>query len=195
MGKTLSEDLRIRVIRTVEEGLSCRAAGERFGIGVATAIRWVRVWRDTGASSAKRKGGDLRSQRIEAFRAEILAAVEAKKDITLIELAELLEREYGARFAPSTIWRFFARHRISFKKKPRTPPSRVGRTWPRGGKPGSKRSRILIPSIWSLSMRPERARRWRACAAAHHAASAAGQRFRMGIGRLPPLPARCGCRE
>lgn len=116
MARTLSEDLRVRVIRAVEEGLSCRASAERFGIGVATAIRWVRVWRETGETSAKPKGGDLRSQRIEAFHAVILAAVDAKKDITLDELSELLAREHGARFAPSTIWRFFARHRISFKK-------------------------------------------------------------------------------
>ncbi|WP_241771255.1 IS630 family transposase [Acidisphaera rubrifaciens] len=117
MARTLSEDLRVRVIRAVEEGLSCRASAARFGIGVATAIRWVRVWRETGETSAKPKGGDLRSQRIEAFHAVILAAVDAKKDITLDELSELLAREHGARFAPSTIWRFFARHRISFKKK------------------------------------------------------------------------------
>ena len=64
MARTLSEDLRGRVIAAVEGGASRRAAAERFGVGVATAIRWMRVFRATGATSAQPKGGDLRSHRI-----------------------------------------------------------------------------------------------------------------------------------
>ncbi|MFH5927602.1 helix-turn-helix domain-containing protein [Roseomonas sp. SXEYE001] len=116
MGRTLSEDLRSRVVRAVEGGLSRRAAAERFGVGVATAIRWVRVFHATGATRARPKGGDQRSQRIEAYRAVILGAVDAKVDITLVELAEMLRREHGAHFAPSTVWRFLDRHAMTLKK-------------------------------------------------------------------------------
>jgi transposase len=116
MAKTLSEDLRVRVIAAVEGGLSRHAAAARFGIGVATAVRWLRVWRDEGATAAKSRGGDRHSARIEALGAVILEAVEAQADITLVELAELLERDHGERFAPSTIWRFLDRHGVSFKK-------------------------------------------------------------------------------
>ena len=42
MAKSLSEDLRARVIAAVEGGLSRRAAAARFGIGAASAVRWVR---------------------------------------------------------------------------------------------------------------------------------------------------------
>jgi transposase len=107
MSETLSEDLRLRVIAAVDGGLSRRAAVERFNVAVSTAVRWVRAWRETGATKAKPKGGDLRSQRIEAYRDVILAAVDTKKDITLAELVEMLDREHGAHFAISTIWRFF----------------------------------------------------------------------------------------
>jgi transposase len=116
MAKTLSEDLRVRVIAAVDGGLSRNAAAERFGIGVATAVRWLRAWRDEGATAAKPRGGDRHSGRIEAFGVVILASIEAQSDITLVELAELLEREHGERFAPSTIWRFLDRRGISFKK-------------------------------------------------------------------------------
>ena len=116
MAKTLSEDLRSRVIVAVDSGMSRRAAAERFGVAVASAVRWVREWRTTGASSAKPKGGDQQSHRIEAYRAVILAAIDAQIDITLVELAELLHREHRAAFAPSTIWRFLDRHAITFKK-------------------------------------------------------------------------------
>ena len=85
-------------------------------MGVATAIRWVLVFHATGATKARPKGGDQRSQRIEAFRAVILGAVEAKVDITLVELAEMLRCEHGARFAPSTVWRFLDRHAMTLKK-------------------------------------------------------------------------------
>jgi len=116
MAKTLSEDLRGRVIAAVENGASRRAAAERFGIGVATAIRWVRVFRATGTVSAQPEGGDLRSHRIEAFRDVVLSAIEAQKDITLAELVILLRREHGAGFAISTVHRHLVRHRITLKK-------------------------------------------------------------------------------
>jgi transposase len=117
MAKPLSEDLRVRVIRAVEGGMSRRAAAERFGISVASAVRFVKEWRDSGATKAKRLGGDQRSQRIEEHRDAIMYAIEAKPDMTLVELAEMLESERGASFAPSSIWRFLDRHGVTFKKK------------------------------------------------------------------------------
>ena len=112
MAKTLSEDLRSRVVAAVQAGSSRRAAAERFGIGVATAIRWMRVFRTTGMVSAQPRGGDLRSHRIEAFREVILCAIDTRTDITLAELTAMLKREHGASFAISTVHRFLARHRI-----------------------------------------------------------------------------------
>jgi transposase len=96
--------------------MSRRAAAERFEVAVATAIRWVRAFRATGATAAKPKGGDRRSHRIEAYREVILAAVDTQVDITLVELAEMLRREHGVSFAPSTVWRFLDRHAFTFKK-------------------------------------------------------------------------------
>jgi transposase len=116
MAKSLSEDLRSRVIAAVNAGLSRRAAAERFGIGAASAIRWVREWRDSGATCAKPQGGDRRSRRIEAYREVILAAIEQQVDITLVELAGMLRTTRGVAFAASTIWRFLDRHAMTLKK-------------------------------------------------------------------------------
>ena len=66
MAKTLSEGLRSRVIVAVDHEMLRRAVAERFGVGVATAIRWVHEWRTAGASSAKPRGGGQQSHRIEA---------------------------------------------------------------------------------------------------------------------------------
>jgi transposase len=117
MAKSLSKDLRERVIAAVEGGMSRHAAAERFGVSVASAVRWVQAWRRNGTSAAAPQGGDRRSRAIEAFADTILAAVEdADKDITLNEIAALLGERHGVSFAPSTIWRFLDRHAMTFKK-------------------------------------------------------------------------------
>ena len=115
MGTCLSEDLRSRVVGTVESGASCHEAAARFGVGVSSAIRWVHAWRNTGSVSAKPQGGDRRSARIEAHGAFLVAAVERTVDITLAELQALL-REQGVSVGIGTLWRFFDRRGISFKK-------------------------------------------------------------------------------
>jgi transposase len=116
MGKPLSTDLRSRLVTAVAGGLSRRAAAERFGVSAASAVRWARAMDTTGTVEAKPQGGDTRSHRIEAFGGVILGAIAAQKDISLVELAELLRAEHGASFAASTVWRFLDRHGMTFKK-------------------------------------------------------------------------------
>ena len=116
MTRPFSNDLRKRVIDAVESGMSRRAAAERFGVAVSTAIKWVRRWRQTGNLWPRPQGGDKRSDRIEVYRDEILTLVEERPDMTLAEIADRLERDHGLSVAQSTVWRFLCRHRITFKK-------------------------------------------------------------------------------
>jgi transposase len=116
MVKSLSEDLRGRLIRAVEGGMSRRAAAARFEVSPSSAVRWMKAWQDTGVAEAKRQGGDRRSLRIEGFSEIIFAAIARKVDITLVELTELLREQHGQRFAPSTLWRFLDRHAMTLKK-------------------------------------------------------------------------------
>ena len=105
-----------RLIEAVAAGMSRRAAADRFGIAASTAVKWVRRWRDTGSKAPRPQGGDKRSDRIEAHAEEILGLVAETRDITLSEIAAHLERRHGERFATSTVWRFFDRHAMTFKK-------------------------------------------------------------------------------
>jgi transposase len=115
MARSLSVDLRRRVVGAIEGGLSCRAAAQRFGVSASSAIRWrVMEWRD-GDVTPKRQGGDRHSHRIEAHAELILSAVAAKSDITLSELQDGL-RERGVAVAIGTLWRFFKRRKITRKK-------------------------------------------------------------------------------
>jgi transposase len=116
MGKPLSIDLRSRLIAAVAGGLSRRSAAGRFGVSAATAVHWVHAVNTPGTVQAKMQGGDTRSHRIEAFSGVILAAVAAQKDISLVELADMLRTEHGASFGASTVWRCLDRHGMTFKK-------------------------------------------------------------------------------
>ena len=114
MARPYSGDLRIRVIRVVEDGVSARGAGGRLGIGESTAIAWVGRWRRTGSVEAKSQKGRSRSPLAEHSQ-WLLSLVGERADLTLDEIRGLLA-ERGVRVAVSSVWRFFDRHGISFKK-------------------------------------------------------------------------------
>ena len=57
MPKSLSGDLRERVIEAVEEGASRREAAERFEISPSSAVRWLQRWRDHRVCAPKPRGG------------------------------------------------------------------------------------------------------------------------------------------
>ena len=126
MARSLSVDVRRRVVDAIEGGLSCRAAAQRFGVSASSAIRWRAMERREGDIRPKLEGGDCHSQRIEVHAELILSALAAKSDITLAELREQL-RARGVAVAIGTLWRFFKRRKITRKKRRRTPPSSAQR--------------------------------------------------------------------
>jgi transposase len=115
MARSLSGDLRARVVEAVAAGSSRRQAAARFGVSVSSAIRWVQAWRERGDVRARPQGGDRRSHRIEAQAGFLLEQVERTPDVTLCELQAML-RERGVPVGIGTLWRFFDRRDISFKK-------------------------------------------------------------------------------
>ena len=112
----LSEDLRERVVgAVVEGGMSRNAAAKRFGVGIASAVRWVARFKTKGEISPAATGGDRRSGRIEAHRNYLLRLVRRRPDMTLVEIQERLIGNCGERFSSSVIWRFFDRQELTFK--------------------------------------------------------------------------------
>jgi transposase len=126
----LSDDLRERVVgAVVEDGMSRNAAAKRFGISVASAVRWVARFKVSGEISPAPTGGDRRSGRIEAHCDYLLGLIRRQPDVTLLEIRERLIANCGERFSSSVIWRFFDRHEVTFKKRPRMPRSSSARTF------------------------------------------------------------------
>lgn|SRR5512143_249708 len=123
MACALSGDLRQRVVDAVAQGMSRRRAAARFGVSVASAIRWAKRQETMRTVAPKKQGGDRRSDRVEKEADFILGAVEEAPDITLKELQAKLKEEQGQRFGIGTIWRFFERRRITRKKRRHRRPS------------------------------------------------------------------------
>ena len=126
MPKSYSQDLRERVIEAVEMGASRYEAAERFDVSVSSAVKWVQRWRESKSAAPKPRGGSVSP--LEARAKDILEMNAARPDLTLIETVEEL-RKRRIRTSRSAVSRFYARHGITFKKKPagrRTTPSRRG---------------------------------------------------------------------
>jgi transposase len=128
MANAHSLDLRLRVVRAVEAGASCRQAAARFEVGVSSAIRWVAQLRQTGDVAAKPRGGPRRSSRIDPHGALIMEWIETAPDLTLPEIAAKLEDAVGYRPPPSVVHDFFKRRGVTRKKRRRTPLNRTGPT-------------------------------------------------------------------
>jgi transposase len=111
-----SNDLRVRVIQVVEGGAAARAAARQFVIGNATAIRWVRRWKETGSFEAKSTKGQSRSP-LKKHEEWLLDLVRQEPDLTLEEIQRRLLEERRQKAGLGSVWRFFDRHGISFKKK------------------------------------------------------------------------------
>jgi transposase len=115
MMKAYSEDLRERVIAAVEAGATRRAAAAQFKVGVSSAIRWVQRWQTDWAIAAKPRGGSVSP--LEDHAAALVDLVAEQPDLTLDEFCAVLqEREITT--SRVSIWRFFSRHGLSFKKNP-----------------------------------------------------------------------------
>jgi len=120
MARAYSQDLRDRVI---DADMTARQAAERFGVGIATAIVWVRRARE-GERSARKQGQPKRSK-LDPHRAFLLSLIEAEPDITIAEIQERLRSGTGVTASVGTIWTFLDRAGLTFKKRPPMRPSRT----------------------------------------------------------------------
>ena len=116
MASALSRDLRLRVVRAVEEeGMSRRAAAARFGIAIRTAVRWVSDYRATGRLSPVQMGNPS-PPKLTPHRETVLALLAAAPDGTIEALRHDLAGR-GIVVGYGSIRRFFAREGITRKKR------------------------------------------------------------------------------
>ena len=127
MPAPLSGDLRDRIVRAVEGGSSIRQASLRFAVSPSAAVKLMRRYHENGSPAPARFGGHRRPI-LEAHEALVRSLVEAKADITLVEIQTELARHGVVVGATSTIGRWLRRAGLTRKKSRSGQPSRIGRT-------------------------------------------------------------------
>jgi transposase len=110
-----SEDLRVRLIRSVEDGRSARSQAKVFLISASTAVKWMQAFRAEGRT-ASRPGSGGRASPLEAHAEWLIAQVTTTADVTLKELVHELAAQ-GIVTSKSAVSRFFLAKGYSFKKK------------------------------------------------------------------------------
>jgi transposase len=115
MPKPYSNDLRARVIGAVSEGASRRETAERFEVGISTVVVWAQRWKETGSVTANPSGGS--TSPLEEHAESLLDIIAKQPDLTLDEVVVTM-RKRGIEVKRTAVWRFFKRHKITYKKKP-----------------------------------------------------------------------------
>jgi transposase len=118
MGKAVSQDLRLRLVRGIAAGKSRREVAAQFEVAPSTAVRVQARYAATGSVAPGRQGRPAGSGKVGAHRQAILDKVVAKPDITMPELGAWLEREHGVRIDPSNLSKFLCREGFTYKKSP-----------------------------------------------------------------------------
>lgn len=116
MAKSLSLDIRERVVWLVGEGLSCREAARQLRISAASAVRIVQRHKQRGSVAPCTRGRPRGGGKFDPVAAFLRAEIEARPDMTMPELAERLWEIHGLHAAPAELSRFL-KHRLGLTYK------------------------------------------------------------------------------
>ena len=118
MGKPYSLDLRKRVVAAVlTGGMSRNQAARHFGVGISTAINWVKRQQETGSVAPGQMGGHRPKAISGEHRLWVLQRTKGG-DFTLRGLVAELAAERGLKVDYRSVWEFVHAEKLSFKKKP-----------------------------------------------------------------------------
>ena len=118
MGKAISNDLRVRMVRGIAAGKSRRAVAAQFEVAPSTAVRVQARYAATGSVEPARQGRPKGSGKLGPYREAIVDKVKAQPDITMPDLAAWLEAQHGVTADPSNLSKLLCREGFSYKKNP-----------------------------------------------------------------------------
>ena len=117
MGKSYSLDLRERVMDFVGCGGSRREAASHFDVSPSFAVKLWRHREKTGSLEPAKQGRPCGGGKLAKAREFLIAYVEKRPDITMPELAALLEAQRGVKASPASLSRLLCRAGFTYKKK------------------------------------------------------------------------------
>ena len=125
MTAPLSQDLRVRLVRAVEQGSSARAAARRFEVSPSAAVKLMRRVRETGSTAPAKIGGH-RQPLLAGHEALLRELTAAKPGITLAEIRDALVERGIEPGSLTTIWSTLRRLGLRHKKRRCGRPNRTG---------------------------------------------------------------------
>jgi transposase len=116
MGKSVSHDLRLRMVRGIAADKSRRAVAAQFEVAPSTAVRVQARFATTGSVAPAKQGWPKGSGKLGPCQKAILDKVKAQPDITMPDLAAWLEAAHGVTAEPSNLSKLLCRHGFTYKK-------------------------------------------------------------------------------
>jgi transposase len=116
MGKPVSNDLRLRMVRGVADGKSRRAVAMQFEVAPSTAVRVQSRFAATGSIAPAQQGRPKGSGKLGPYTQAILDKVKGQPDITMPDLAAWLETAHSVTVDPSNLSKLLCRHGFTYKK-------------------------------------------------------------------------------
>jgi putative transposase len=89
MPRPLSNDLRERIVRAVEGGLSRNAAAKKYEVSISAVVKLMQRWAATQECKPRPVGG-YRGHKLSPHEDVILEIVKSRPDATLEEIRALL---------------------------------------------------------------------------------------------------------
>jgi transposase len=112
--KPYSEDLRTRIVKAVEEGISKSAAARLFGVSLSSVKRYVKI-SNRGDSLTPRKGGGRPPKTNQTTKKLLEEDVKERPAATISQRRRFLERASGKSLSDSTVRRLLKRMGFSQK--------------------------------------------------------------------------------
>jgi transposase len=116
MSAPLPNALRARFQRSIEDGLSGRAAALRLRLSPATGARWARAIRTRGHADPAPQGRPRGRGKLAPYQGFFEELVAQDPDITLYELRDALATAEGVEVHHSSIAALLSRLGFSYKK-------------------------------------------------------------------------------
>jgi transposase len=116
MGKPYADDLRLVVVRLIEEDHTRAEVAELCAISLSSVGRYIRRYRATGSVSPDKFGG-YKGYALAKYADRIRRWIAKQPDLTLLELQARLAK-IGVKVAVSSVFRFLRHLGLTFRRSP-----------------------------------------------------------------------------
>jgi transposase len=117
-GQSYSQDLRDRVLGSVDGGMTVRQAAVLFQVSIAYIYKALGRRKQTGDSGINPRRGHAPRKLTPEQEVALDAHIRSQPGITLVQARDWLEAEHGVRLSIGGLWATARRLGLSFKKSP-----------------------------------------------------------------------------